>query len=568
MSVLDRIKTQTGLDRNQALEKGKYVVKQTRQIKSIDEDNHVVRVTINDRSVDRDGEVILPKSFEEMLGYYLESGVVLFAHNHHQPPIAKMVDHRIDENEFVAFDQFAVDEYEFALTCWNLCKGGYMKAASVGFIPLAWEDPSEEDKLPNQTGVTYTKCELLEHSILPIGSNRNALIKIYSETKDHWDPVVVKMVEKFIDQKVDKKCDHIDTYDLDGNLIDPCPLCIIETRQSSDLKTKESDPKKEDENIIYIPKSRQETFEFVDKVAKDLGSELRFDPDEKPFPNEHACRLKNPDQFKTCRRSTRESEGKEYSVIFCQRKDNTDKWEEQAYRYNKNVWTVEQAKDHCSDRNGTFEAASEETGGDKLDTKKVVSFQDLDLTDRNHKWDPDQAVERVRSWAGGENIDWDQYQKAFVWFDPEDPENFGSYKLPIGDIIEDDLKVVPKAIFSVAVVLQNGTDISEDEIELAKSHIEKYYEKINLEAPWSREEESVALSLLKSKDYERLITETLDRINGKIFETLDQLLEKDPKDDEIEEETKEVELTTEDEIEGYDFSSLTKIVERINSRLG
>ena len=363
MDIEDQIKNQTGLGRQQAVDQGKYLIKSTKKFEAIDEENHTVRIVINDNSVDRDGEVILPKSFEEMLPHYLETGVVLFAHNYHQPPIAKMIDHRIDENEFVAFDQFAVNEYEFALTCWNLCSNGYLKSASVGFIPIAWEDPTEEKSLPGQTGVTYTKCELLEHSILPIGSNRNALIKIYQETKEHWDPVVVKMIEKMIDQPKELECGHLALYDVERNIISPCPICEIENYEKEKEKQKDEEKEETKERIVV--------------------SEDKIEPNEKPYPNEHACRLRNPDQYKTCRRNTRKSDGKEYSVIYCQRKDDSEKWEEQAYRYNKNVWTVDQAKKHCNDHNGTlFEPASKE---ENTEDNQKSKEQDLLSVDKDIK---------------------------------------------------------------------------------------------------------------------------------------------------------------------------------------
>jgi HK97 family phage prohead protease len=77
----------------------------------------------------------------------------------------------------------------------------------------------------------------------------------------------------------------------------------------------------------------------------------------KPYPNEHACRLREPGEFSEFRRTIRTHEGKKYSVIFGKDKDN-DTWDEQAFRYSKDTWTVAEAKTHCSDHDGKFEAAS------------------------------------------------------------------------------------------------------------------------------------------------------------------------------------------------------------------
>ena len=87
----------------------------------------------------------------------------------------------------------------------------------------------------------------------------------------------------------------------------------------------------------------------------------------KPFPNEHACRLRNPDDFEegSFRRTTRESDGKKYSVIMG-KLEGEDTLTEQAYRYDKEVWDADDAKTHCKDHDGTFEAA----------TEKVLTFAD------------------------------------------------------------------------------------------------------------------------------------------------------------------------------------------------
>lgn len=102
----------------------------------------------------------------------------------------------------------------------------------------------------------------------------------------------------------------------------------------------------------------------------------------KPYPNEHACRLRDPDDFKkgSFRRTTRVSDGKKYSVIMGRLKEETT-LTEQAYRYNKEIWEEVQAKTHCKDHDGAFEAAEKDKTykceciecGHKLKSKKHCS---------------------------------------------------------------------------------------------------------------------------------------------------------------------------------------------------
>ena len=80
---------------------------------------------------------------------------------------------------------------------------------------------------------------------------------------------------------------------------------------------------------------------------------------EKPFANEHACRLKSPKDFKSdsFRRVKREHEGKSYSVIMG-KLQGEDTMTEQSYRYPKDEWAADDAQKHCKAHDGIeFEPA-------------------------------------------------------------------------------------------------------------------------------------------------------------------------------------------------------------------
>jgi len=84
-------------------------------------------------------------------------------------------------------------------------------------------------------------------------------------------------------------------------------------------------------------------------------------PDGKPYPNEHACRLRDPGAFQEgrFRRVQRQSDSKTYSVIMGRLK-GSDTMTEQAYRYPKGIWSASEARAHCKRHGGRFEAASQE----------------------------------------------------------------------------------------------------------------------------------------------------------------------------------------------------------------
>ena len=126
----------------------------------------------------------------------------------------------------------------------------------------------------------------------------------------------------------------------------------------------------------------------------------------------------------------------------------------------------------------------------------VVPYQDLALADEEMDWDNDAAESRRREWAGGEDdIDWDKYRQAFLWYDSEDKEAVGGYKLPIADVVDGSLKAVPKGIFAAAGAVsgaRGGVDLPEGDLAGVKTHLEKYYAKMDRKAPW--QEDSISSS--------------------------------------------------------------------------
>lgn len=94
-----------------------------------------------------------------------------------------------------------------------------------------------------------------------------------------------------------------------------------------------------------------------------------------PYPNEHACRLRDPGDFQenSFRRIKRKHNGKEYSVIVGKLKGE-DSTTEQAYRYDKDTWDADEARTHCEDHEGTFEAALQDMARRSMGKKMNKCF--------------------------------------------------------------------------------------------------------------------------------------------------------------------------------------------------
>jgi hypothetical protein len=82
-----------------------------------------------------------------------------------------------------------------------------------------------------------------------------------------------------------------------------------------------------------------------------------------PYPNEHSCRLRDPETLKIVGSGERKHNGKTYRVIYGKPKDKPDAGSvEQAYRYPVKTWSEAEARKHCQDHGGSFEPATREEG--------------------------------------------------------------------------------------------------------------------------------------------------------------------------------------------------------------
>lgn len=114
-----------------------------------------------------------------------------------------------------------------------------------------------------------------------------------------------------------------------------------------------------------------------------------------------------------------------------------------------------------------------------------TSWSGIGMADVDHPWDGEAARKRVWDWSEG---DFRRYRRAFLWYDSARPDQKNSYKLPIADVIDDDLKIVPRAVNAVAAVLggaRGGVDIPDEDMASVERVVKR------LQAKFSEGRESV-----------------------------------------------------------------------------
>lgn len=473
------------------------------KIRGVDSEKFTVDALVSDGSVDRHGTVIEPSAWKKDLKYYKDHPVLLSSHNHNnlRSQIGEAVSTRVtDEGLEAKFKYYVGEGNPEADWAFKLAEKG-MAMFSVGFIDHEHEDVElkEGDDRTKKPWRRFKRVELVEISQVVVGSNRNALQRTADEavtnfrTNTNPDPDLQAL----------------------GNLA----VEILEAfgKEIPDLDSRgggDPDPSQDEEVVIS------------DEVA------------ERPYPNEHACRLRPPEDFQkgSFRRVKRKHNGKEYSIIMGKLKGK-DTMTEQAYRYPKDVWSEEEARKHCEDHKGNlFEPAQKEEKKEKyvceciecghtLETSEhcarlkcpkcggqmrrkerpgpgqkaieldlltvkerggVVPFRPEGKAPEDRPWDAAAARRRVAIWAGGpdkDKINWDKFKRAFA-FVRGDGENFGDYLFPHHDVIDGALVTVWRGCVAALVRLfGTAKDLSEVDRKGIYNHIKKHYAQFDKEPP-------------------------------------------------------------------------------------
>ncbi|MBK2124608.1 HK97 family phage prohead protease, partial [Fangia hongkongensis] len=85
--------------------------------------------------------------------------------------------------------------------------------------------------------------------------------------------------------------------------------------------------------------------------------------------------------------------------------------------------------------------------------KSVDPYKSLPLADDDTSWDSSQAVKSIRHYTNSKESPSADYKRAFMWLDPENDDNFTSYKMPFATVVDGELKAVPRALSAIVGVL-------------------------------------------------------------------------------------------------------------------
>lgn len=155
------------------------------------DDSRSLLVKISTGTPDRSKDVVVPDGV--ILTNYLKNPVVALAHKYDGLSIAKTEEIKVVDNGILAKVTFPdKGVYPLADTVFELYKGGFMNAWSIGFMPLEVQDIEGG-------GRQFNKWELMEYSAVLVGDNPEALTLLRSKG------FKTDEIEKLIADKVEDK---------------------------------------------------------------------------------------------------------------------------------------------------------------------------------------------------------------------------------------------------------------------------------------------------------------------------------------------------------------------------
>ena len=128
---------------------------------------------------------------------------------------------------------------------------------------------------------------------------------------------------------------------------------------------------------------------------------------------------------------------------------------------------------------GTF--AVDSPGQYDWGQNRVVDYKNLPLGLVDANWDADEARQRVREWSGSEKGANSEFQKAFLHYDPSNADDFSAYGLIFADVVDGELKAIPKGIQEVSERILDGGEVPASILDGVRSHLSQYRTRVRRE---------------------------------------------------------------------------------------
>ena len=145
----------------------------------------VMQVVASDESEDRLGDVISTDGWE--LTNFRKNPVFLYVHDQTFPPLGTVPSIKVEGKQLVATIKFDMED-EFAALIAGKYQRGFMRAVSVGFKALEFEQRMIGTDGKKAAGMLFKKQELVEISAVPVPAHPKALRRALGRRSYFWIP--------------------------------------------------------------------------------------------------------------------------------------------------------------------------------------------------------------------------------------------------------------------------------------------------------------------------------------------------------------------------------------------
>ncbi len=148
--------------------------------------------------------------------------------------------------------------------------------------------------------------------------------------------------------------------------------------------------------------------------------------------------------------------------------------------------------------------------------KTIIASHAPPAGDSGGKWSGPQAKRNLRAWATrGDEVDFEQYGKGFVYYDAQKGDSLGAYKLPHHDVVDGELVTVRAGVIAAGNALQGargGAMIPDAELAAAERHLARHYRQFDLVAPWAQDNAADSGKETRNMDQEKAISEATEQL--------------------------------------------------------
>lgn len=138
-------------------------------------ESRTVTFTFSDESVDLYGDTISARGWDWKA--FENNPVALFGHDPSKPEyvVGRAKNLRVEGHRLVGDIEFMEATVNpTAETVYQMVKGGFLNAVSVGFMPLEWVATKDKSR---PGGIDFKRQSLMEISIVPLPANQNSLVQ-------------------------------------------------------------------------------------------------------------------------------------------------------------------------------------------------------------------------------------------------------------------------------------------------------------------------------------------------------------------------------------------------------